>query len=303
MAFKNWLEAARPKTLPLAFGAITMGAFVANINNGLRWDVYLLCLFTALLLQILSNFANDYGDFKKGTDNENRVGPTRALQSGSITEKQMVNAIVLVSILCLITGLGAVFIGLQKIEVWKPLLMIAIGLVAIAAAIKYTVGKKPYGYSGLGDVFVFIFFGPVAVAGAAFLITQNFKADYVIPGIAFGCLSAGVLNINNIRDIENDKSHNKITLAVRLGRKGAINYQLILMLVAIYTLLFYVDRSSQSLWVFAVTAVLLIPIIVSYFKVALNKPGQEPLLNNQLKSLSLGSAFLALGLFVISFFI
>lgn len=303
MAFKNWLQAARPKTLPLAFGAITMGAFVANINNGLRWDVYLLCLFTALLLQILSNFANDYGDYKKGTDNENRVGPTRALQAGSITEKQMVAAIVITAALCLVCGIGAVWRGLEGIEIWKPLVMIAIGLVAIAAAIKYTVGKKPYGYSGLGDVFVFIFFGPVAVAGAAFLITQNFKLEYIIPGIGFGCLSAGVLNINNIRDIENDKQHNKITLAVRLGRKRAIIYQLILILIAIHTLLFYVDNETNSLLIFAITAVLQIPILVSYYKVAQNKPGQEALLNKELKSLSLGAAFLSLGLFVLSFFI
>jgi 1,4-dihydroxy-2-naphthoate octaprenyltransferase len=298
---KNWLQAFRLKTLPLAFAAITMGAFVANVENSLRWEVYGLALLTATLLQILSNLANDYGDFKKGTDNENRVGPTRALQSGAITEKAMLNAVILLSILSLIAGIFLLYIGLQDFSDWRTLTMLGIGLAAIAAAIKYTVGKSAYGYSGLGDVFVFIFFGLVSVLGSYFLMTGNLTYQPVLPAISVGLLAVGVLNINNIRDIKNDKASNKITLAVKLGRNKAKTYQMVITLVAFLTLSSYISGNIEPIWFYLLATVLWAPVLLSYYRIVKNNEGEEQKLNNELKAYSLGTALLVFGLFGTSF--
>ncbi len=300
---KNWLQAFRLRTLPLALGAITMGAFTAKVNGVFQWDIYILCLVTAIFLQILSNLANDYGDFKKGTDNDQRKGPARALQSGIITEKAMLRAVVLFSVLSLACGIWVIWLGLKNFSSWQTFAMIGIGLAAIAAAIKYTIGKSAYGYSGLGDIFVFIFFGFVAVGGTYFLITGQLDWQILLPAICMGCLSVSVLNINNIRDIENDKASNKITVAVRLGRHKAKRYQLILFLVGYNSIAFFVSRNIDSLWVFMAMTVLWIPLFFSFKRVQKNKEGEELALNKELKFTSLGSALLAVGLFIISFFV
>lgn len=297
----SWLQAARLRTLPLAIGAITMGAFAANMDGAFKWDIYLLCILTAILLQVLSNYANDYGDFKKGTDNEQRIGPKRALQSGIITEKAMLRAVIVFSVLSLASGVLLIWLSLKDFSDWRMLLMLFFGVAAVAAAIKYTVGKNAYGYSGWGDVFVFIFFGLVAVLGTYFLMAHTLTWWTVLPAVCFGCLSAGVLNINNIRDIENDKASNKITLAVKLGRDKAKLYQLVLMLAAQGTLYVYLWKASFPL--FLLSIILYIPIDISLIRVQKNQPGEEPLLNRELKSLSLGSALLAIGIFVASFFL
>lgn len=298
---KNWLQAFRLRTLPLAFAAITMGAFVANIENSLKWDVYGLALLTATLLQILSNLANDYGDFKKGTDNENRVGPTRALQSGAITEKAMLKAVVLFSILSLLSGLYLLYIGLHDFSDFRTLTMLSIGLATIAAAIKYTVGKNAYGYSGLGDIFVFIFFGLVSVLGSYFLMTGTLNYTALMPAMSVGFLAVGVLNINNIRDIENDKASNKITLAVKLGRNKAKTYQMVITLVAFLTLSNYISANIEPIWVYLVAMVMWLPILSSYFRIVKNNEGEEQELNKELKAYSLGTALLVFGLFGLSF--
>lgn len=303
MTAKNWMQAFRLRTLPLALGAITMGAFAANLHNTLKWDVYILCLLTATFLQILSNLANDYGDFKKGTDNDNRKGPARALQSGIITEKAMLRAVILFSVLSLVSGIVLLAISLKDFTDWRTLAMLALGFAAIAAAIKYTVGKSAYGYSGLGDVFVFIFFGLVSVGGTYFLMAGEVSWVLLLPATAFGCLSVGVLNINNIRDIENDKESNKITLAVRLGRRKAKMYQVVLLVVAFETVMFFVSKNTEPVWYYIFALLLWIPIILSHIRVAKNKEGEELALNNELKMLSLGSALLSVALFVGSFFI
>lgn len=300
---KNWLQAFRLRTLPLALGAITMGAFAAKISGIFQWNIYILCLVTAIFLQILSNLANDYGDFKKGTDNDQRKGPARALQSGIITEKGMLRAVILFSVLSLVSGIWLLWLGLNDFTNWRTLAMLGVGLAAIGAAIKYTVGKSAYGYSGLGDIFVFIFFGLVAVGGTYFLITGQLDWQILLPAICMGCLSVGVLNINNIRDIENDKASNKITVAVRLGRHKAKRYQLILFLVGFNSIAFFVNSSIDSLWVFIVMAILWLPLFFSFKRVQENKEGEELALNKELKFTSLGSALLAVGLFIISFFV
>lgn len=301
MNVKPWLQAFRLRTLPLAVGAITMGAFAAHTDKVLRWDIYLLCLLTAVLLQILSNLANDYGDFKKGTDNEHRVGPTRALQSGSIQEGAMLKAVVLFSVLSLACGILTIWLGLKDFGDWRTLLMVALGMAAVAAAIMYTVGKKAYGYSGWGDVFVFLFFGLLAVFGTYFLMAKEIHGVLLLPATCIGCLSAGVLNINNIRDIDNDKENNKITLAVKLGRENAKTYQLLLMLMAAASMFFYLYLKNIPFWFYILPAIMGIPIIISFIRIMKNKPGEEPLLNRELKALSLSSAGLAVVMFGCSF--
>lgn len=298
---KNWLQAFRLKTLPLAFASITMGAFVANIDNSLKWSVYLLALLTATLLQILSNLANDYGDYKKGTDNENRVGPTRALQSGIISEKSMLNAVIFFAALSLVSGVFLIYIGLKDFKDFTTLIMLVLGITAIAAAIKYTVGKGAYGYSGLGDIFVFIFFGLVAVIGTYFLMTKEVESAIISIAISIGCLAVGVLNINNLRDIENDKASNKITLAVKLGRQKTKTYQTILTIVAFLSYSNYVYGNTKPLWFFIVGSLLWLPILFSHSRISKNKKGEEQLLNNELKSYSLGAALISFGTFGLSF--
>jgi 1,4-dihydroxy-2-naphthoate octaprenyltransferase len=298
---KNWLQAFRLKTLPLAFASITMGAFAANIQNVFSWQIYLLALLTALFLQILSNLANDYGDFKKGTDNSNRVGPTRALQSGIISEGAMLKAVILFSLFSLVSGLLLLWVSLKDFGDTNTLIMLSVGLAAIAAAIKYTVGKNAYGYSGLGDAFVFIFFGIVSVLGTYFLMAKTIDSSVFLPAISVGGLAVGVLNINNLRDIENDKASNKITLAVRLGRKRTKTYQTILTLVSFLALSNYLYSNTEANWFYLSGMALWLPILFSHNRIASNQEGEEALLNNELKAYSLGTALISFGVFGLSF--
>lgn len=206
---------------------------LGSINsNGFSWTIFSLTLLTTLLLQILSNLANDYGDAKKGADNENRIGPERAIQSGAISPKQMLNAIILVSILALISGLALLYLAFKNNLNWTFVGFFVLGIAAIAAAIKYTVGKGAYGYSGFGDLFVFIFFGLVGVVGTYFLQTNHFDWILLLPAITMGCFSVAVLNLNNMRDQVNDKAVGKNTLVVKLGRKNAKIYHGLLFVIA-----------------------------------------------------------------------
>ena len=248
--FKAWLSAFRLRTLPLAIAGIILGAFLASSQNHHRWDITLLAILTATLLQVLSNLANDYGDFTKGTDNENRVGPERALQSGAITKSSMKVALYLFSTLSLLSGIWLLYLSFGSQKLIYALVFLVIGLLAIWAAIKYTVGKSAYGYHGMGDIFVFLFFGWVSVVGVYFLQVQTIDLTIFLPASAIGFLSAGVLNLNNTRDIINDKDSGKITLAVRLGYKNAKTYQLLLLLLTIlvsetYILINHTSFTSQ----------------------------------------------------------
>ncbi len=235
---KPWIESARLRTLPLAISGIILGAAFALYDGAFSWLVSLLALLTALLLQILSNFANDYGDYVKGTDNADRVGPQRALQSGDLSVKQMRIGIIINSVLALISGLLLIFFASKTLgqNIW--LMFGILGLLAIAAAIFYTVGKKAYGYNGLGDVMVFIFFGLVSVCGTYFLNTGNLPYEIIILGTGVGALSTGVLNLNNMRDIDNDIVSNKKTLASKLGFENAKRYHAVLIIVGISCLVF-----------------------------------------------------------------
>jgi 1,4-dihydroxy-2-naphthoate polyprenyltransferase len=210
--------------------------------------VLLLAILTTLFLQILSNLANDYGDAMHGTDNETRIGPQRITQSGLVTKKQMQAMIALLIVLALTSGTLLIFTGLRYIG-WKTILVFfLLGISAIYAAIKYTIGKNPYGYIGLGDLFVFIYFGIVGVAGTYYLHVNSFDPWVLLPASAIGLLSAGVLNLNNMRDIENDTRSGKRTLVVHIGSKAAKVYHLLLITLSIAFSLVYTIVQFSSLY-------------------------------------------------------
>ena len=250
MNLQNWIGAFRLRTLPLALASILMGIAVSQIHGEFNWQVSLWAIITTLLLQILSNLANDSGDGIKGTDNKNRLGPERAIQSGAISLKQMKIAIIIFSILSLISGLY--LIKLSDISIQGIILFIALGISAILAAIFYTVGKKSYGYRGLGDIFVFLFFGLLAVLGSFYLNAKYISLDVVYPAITVGLLSTAVLNLNNIRDLKNDKKSGKMTIAVKLGVKRAKFYHTLLINIAFFALLLFVSRSATAWQIYLV---------------------------------------------------
>lgn len=243
---KAWLNAFRLRTLPLALSSVLMGITAAHIFGFSNMKVSVWALITTTLLQILSNLANDYGDAVKGTDNDKRIGPLRTVQSGLISKSQMKLAIIIFSILSFASGLYLLL--LSKMSTTEISVFILFGILAIIAAIKYTVGKKAYGYSGFGDLFVFLFFGLLAVMGTYYLIAGNINWILILPAISVGFLSTAVLNLNNLRDFENDKVMGKRTLVVRIGIKYAKLYQTLLINLAFIALLFFVSVTNQN-WV------------------------------------------------------
>jgi len=220
-----------------------MGGFLAFRAGSFSWDIFLLCVITTVFLQILSNLANDYGDSVHGADHADRKGPSRAVQTGAITPGEMRNAILFFVLLSLLSGILLLFVsfGFQ----WKAILFfLGLGLLSIGAAVTYTIGRKPYGYLGLGDLSVLIFFGFIGVMGSYYLFTKNISWLEVFPALSIGLLSVAVLNVNNIRDIESDKLAGKFSVPVRIGRQRAVIYHwsilvLAVLCAAIYTLLVY----------------------------------------------------------------
>jgi 1,4-dihydroxy-2-naphthoate octaprenyltransferase len=192
--------------------------------------------------------ANDYGDFVNGKDTAERIGPKRMVQSGEITPKTMLQGIIIIGIFTAISGLALILIGTAGIDITNIVIFGILGIAAIVAAIKYTVGKNPYGYRGLGDIFVFIFFGLVGVIGTFFLHTQTFSWDLLLPASSMGFLSTGVLNMNNLRDYEADKNANKKTIVVAMGQQKAKFYHLFLVGGAILLALIYTITNYNSPW-------------------------------------------------------
>ncbi|WP_154856878.1 1,4-dihydroxy-2-naphthoate polyprenyltransferase [Cyclobacterium xiamenense] len=235
---KAWIHAFRLRTLPLALSSIVMGTVIAFQDGAFRWSVFALAALTTTLLQVLSNLANDYGDSIHGADHDERKGPQRAVQSGAISASSMKKAMVLFSLLSLVSGLALLAVALETAYLF--FLFLALGLLAIFAAITYTSGSRPYGYAGLGDLAVFLFFGWVGVMGTYYLHTLSFDASLWLPASAVGLLSTGVLNINNIRDIESDKKAGKRSIPVRIGKQDAARYHWLLLLLALGLLLAYV---------------------------------------------------------------
>lgn len=230
---KDWIEAARPRTLPLALASIIMGSFLAAFLGNFNWPIFGLTVLTTVLLQILSNFANDYGDTQNGADLAGRVGPQRAVQSGRISAKAMLNAIIITGLLAFISGLLLLYFSFNSFQSNEFYSFLGLGLLSIVAAITYTAGKKPYGYAGLGDVSVLIFFGLVGVIGTFFLQTKSINWSIILPAISSGFFATAVLNINNLRDIESDKLAGKKTIPVRFGKPFGVNYHRFLVISGI----------------------------------------------------------------------
>ena len=247
MNIKIWLHAFRLRTLPLALSCIAMGGFLAFSANAFRWDIFLLCILTTIFLQVLSNLANDYGDSIHGADSLDRKGPARAVQSGAISAQQMKGAVIIFVFLCLVSGVSLLLVsfGLN----WKAILFFfGLGLLSILAAIAYTVGKKPYGYAGLGDFSVLIFFGLVGVMGSYYLFTKEITWFQILPALSCGFFSIGVLNVNNIRDIESDRKAGKFSIPVRIGHKNAVRYHWLLIFAGLLSAVVYTLLTYTSAW-------------------------------------------------------
>ena len=261
---KTWLSAFRLRTLPLAFSCIIMGSGLAYAADQFNLTVFVLALVTTLFLQILSNLANDFGDFVKGTDNDERVGPDRTLQSGLITKSEMINAMWIIAILCSVFGVWLIYEGTIGLDLKKAGLFAILGLTAMGAAIKYTMGKNPYGYAGLGDIFVFLFFGWLGVIGSYFLHTHSFHWELLLPASTIGLFTTAVLNINNMRDHEADAKSGKNTLVVRIGIEKAKVYHQSLIFGGLLLTIAFVFPSTNSLhYLFIVTAPLFIWFVQS----------------------------------------
>ena len=293
---KAWFEAARLRTLPLSVSGILVGSFYAFSQGMVNWSIFSFALLTTLGLQILSNFANDYGDGVKGTDNENRIGPQRAIQSGAITVKAMKKGIIVTSLLTLVAAIALIYLSFGKDNLVYSLFFFFLGLAAIAAAIKYTVGKTAYGYRGLGDLFVFIFFGLVSVLGCYFLFSKELDILIILPAISIGLLSVAVLNLNNMRDQVSDAMSGKNTLVVKLGAKRAKIYHYFIILTALFlTLLFailYNFKPVQYLFLLAY-----IPFLLHIKTVSKNTVPME--LDPELKKVALGTFLLSVLLSIV----
>lgn len=238
---KMWWETARPKTLPLALASIFTGSALGYWANpqGFNGLVMALCLLTTILLQVLSNFANDYGDHQKGSDTEERIGPLRGIQKGAISAKELKWGLILMVVASFLSGSFLIEIAYENLS--DLLAFAGLGILAIVAAITYTVGAKPYGYMGLGDISVLVFFGLLGVGGTYYLQTHSIDSHIILPAIGSGLLASAVLNINNLRDIEQDAKAGKNTLAVRLGAyKGRVYHCILLSVAALCYLAFAV---------------------------------------------------------------
>jgi len=248
--FKSWIHAFRLRTLPLALSSIILGGFLSASDQKFNLLITLLAVITTTLLQILSNLANDFGDYKAGTDNKNRVGPERSMQSGKITTFKMKVAIYLFVLLSLLSGSALIYWGTEGIPLTNFFIFFGLGILAIAAAINYTIGRNPYGYKGYGDLFVLIFFGLVGVLGTYFLNTHQFRWAILLPAFSVGMLSMAVLNLNNMRDIENDAKSGKMTLVVKMGSKNAKLYHGLLIWASIALAITFVLLNFQSWYQF-----------------------------------------------------
>lgn len=287
---KAWLEAARLRTLPLSVSGILVGSFYAFSQGFSNWIILAFALLTTLGLQVLSNFANDYGDGVKGTDNEHRIGPARAIQSGSITIQAMKKGIIITSILTLIVAVALIYVSFGSDNFGYSIFFFFLGLAAIAAAIKYTVGNSAYGYKGLGDIFVFVFFGLVSVLGCYFLFAKHIDSLIIMPAISVGLLSVAVLNLNNMRDQVSDAMSGKNTIVVKMGSQRAKIYHYTIIVTALaLTLLFALLNNFKPLQYLFLIAY--IPFILHLKTVAKNTVPRD--LDPELKKVALGTFFLS----------
>jgi 1,4-dihydroxy-2-naphthoate octaprenyltransferase len=299
-----WLYAFRLRTLPLALSSIITGSSIAFADNREHFNfiVFGLCILTTLFLQILSNLANDYGDSEKGTDNDERIGPKRAVQAGLLTPAEIMRGIIVTVILCLISGIALIAEATKGQIPYYGLFFFLLGLAAIAAAIKYTVGKNAYGYRGLGDFFVLLFFGFVGVCGSYFLLAHQLHFSVLLPAFTIGAFATGVLNLNNMRDRESDSKAGKITVVVKMGAQRAKTYQTFLIVSGMIASLLFVFINLASTMQFCF--ILTLPLFRKHLLQvrAIENPREfDPLLKQLALSTFIFSILFAIGMVVGSF--
>ncbi len=287
---QNYIKAARLRTLPLSISGIIVGSLLAKSNGNFDWTVFVLAILTTIGFQVLSNFANDYGDGIKGTDDE-RTGEERMVSSGKITPKQMKSAMIFTTILTLIIALILIYKAFGKDNFGYSLLFFGLGVASIAAALKYTVGKSAYGYRGHGDVFVFIFFGLLSVLGSYFLFTKEIHFYIFLPAFSIGMLSTAVLNLNNMRDRENDEKSGKNTIVVKIGSEFAKYYHYYLIGSSLLFALGYVavNYTNPIQFIFLIAY---IPLVIHIVFVSKNK--EESKLDGELKKVALSTFLFAI---------
>ncbi len=289
MKTKAWLHAFRLRTLPLALACIGMAGFLAAAAGKFDPILFALCCLTTVFLQVLSNLANDYGDSKNGADHDGRKGPLRAVQSGAISATQMRAAVVLFSLLSL--GCGLLLLWFSFGNNWRALtFFFGLGLLSIAAAIGYTMGKRPYGYVGLGDISVLIFFGLVGVMGSYYLFTHSISWMEILPALSCGLFSIAVLNINNIRDIESDRTAGKFSIPVRVGKQNAARYHWALLSGGLLSAVGYMILHYHSPWQFLF--LLTLPLLIKNGLSIHNRPSHE--LDPFLKQMALSTLLFVL---------
>ena len=294
---KHYIEAARLRTLPLSISGIIIGSFIAASEGFFNWLIFFFALLTTVGFQIISNFANDYGDGIKGTDNLDRVGPERTVQSGVITPRQMLKAIKIAIAITLLIAITLIYVSFGKDDFFNLIIFFLLGIASIAAAIKYTMGKKAYGYFGFGDLFVLLFFGFLSVCGSYYLYTKQLNYMIFLPAFSVGLLSLGVLNLNNMRDRASDIKSGKNTVVVKIGNKFAKYYHYCLLGVSFLFALLYVILNYKSPIQFLFT-IAYIPIF-KHLEVVFNNKIPK-LLDPELKKLAI-STFLFSLLFGLGF--
>lgn len=283
----KWISAMRLRTLPLSISGIIVASCLAEYNGVFDVNIFILAILTTLSYQILSNLANDYGDGVKGTDNEDRIGPQRALQSGAITKDEMFKAIRINILISIVLTVGLVYCSFGADHFLLAFLFFGLAGLAVRAAIKYTVGSSAYGYRGQGDIYVFLFFGLVSVIGCYVLYAKQIDHVVILPAISIGLLSTAVLNLNNMRDIISDTKSNKITLAVKLGKENAKKYHYFLVggamfCAVLFGILYYTFSPFSLLFVIA-----FIPLSLHLSKV--NKVSDPKNFDPELKKLALST--------------
>lgn len=292
---KHWIQAARLRTLPLSVSGIIVGSMYAlayptdkvlTPTEIFNWRIFGYAILTTLGLQILSNFANDYGDGMKGTDNADRVGPKRAIQSGVISPEAMKRAIIITAVLTLISAVLLIYYAFKDTNLGYSLFFLVLGVLAITSAIRYTVGNTAYGYRGYGDLFVFVFFGLVSTLGVNFLYSKQLNFDLFLPATAIGLLSVGVLNLNNMRDEASDRKSNKNTIVVKIGGAKAKKYHYFLIITAMILVLVFalINAFHFDQYLFLLAYIPLTKHLITVYK---NQEAKE--LDSELKKLALST--------------
>lgn len=287
---RAYITSFRLRTLPLSLSGVLLGSLLAASDGYFKTTTFVWAMLTTVALQILSNLANEVGDLTKGTDNEHRLGPIRSAQSGALSMREMVQAMIVFGVIAIITGSLLIYEAFRDLLNWKSISLFIAGGASIVAAVKYTVGKSAYGYRGLGDLFVFIFFGLVSVMGSYFAMSGVLPWICVLPAAAIGFLSSGVLNMNNIRDIENDSVCGKCTIPVILGIRGAKIYHFVITLLAVICLVLYsvLHPAGWTGYLFLLT----LPLLAMHLKSVYRGEGRA--LDSQLKFLSITTLLIAL---------